>query len=661
MDFTRSDSDGASQSRKRKRVDEVVTDGGHRRTVSSQRPPPNYSPLQPISSSNGPPLSNNTFLDQPLHQPQKASTRHQDILRPTGTSSNHLRTGMYSPRPHDQIHRLQRPVAFSEGSTNGDNFPLNFPGRQRQNASTLYQDIVVPSNQPQSRIPSLSLHDHSYPPSTPATRSPGSLQREGSALDWSLRHPRQSVASHMNTAILRQGNKSESSAHPTSDIGLSYSYVSQEPDTDTFNNGSYVGDNTHLDWPLHEPHQTHAPQSALPHSGNNLPWDMPFYQGQEYKQQQDHQLKAYSPLHDTNQPNQQHPVLDPAPQRNMLQVRDEASHDLEFDNLPLLGDNAQYFPSGSPGNMWNMSMTPEDLPPRNDFLSPSQPLSSNYQFGHDNWAEFMGVEMENAIIHNDPGFANNWVIPERLRFQGVNVQAAGDNAQVQENPAHVPRQATDSLQNNIPISNHSEHPMNSNGYSWQFSRPSPMPQKSQAQQTQSYQIQSHPIQPQESQTYQIQSQPNQPQQSQPYQIQPQQNHSHQIQPEQVQPEQIQPAQIEPEQVAAAATPQPAPIPAAAQGPQVKLCKEPGCNRPRLFQTSRARKCREHLENSLPESRLDQGATAGQNMCSGCNGLRPRRAPGKTCWECFCKGTRQRWGVCDGCPAVWCPNRVVEEA
>lgn len=153
-----------------------------------------------------------------------------------------------------------------------------------------------------------------------------------------------------------------------------------------------------------------------------------------------------------------------------------------------------------------------------------------------------------------------------------------------------------------------KHPVTSNGYSWQVSSPSSMPQE----------------------------------------IQPQQN---------------QPEQIQPEQAAAAATPQPAPNPTAAQNQPIKMCKEPGCNRPRLFQTSRVRKCREHLENPLPESRehtLNQGATAGQDMCSGCNGLRPHRAPGKTCWECFCKGRRQRWGVCDGCPAFWCPNRIVEE-
>ncbi|KAK3504379.1 hypothetical protein B0T13DRAFT_391163, partial [Neurospora crassa] len=109
---------------------------------------------------------------------------------------------------------------------------------------------------------------------------------------------------------------------------------------------------------------------------------------------------------------------------------------------------------------------------------------------------------------------------------------------------------------------------------------------------------------------------------------------------------------------------PATNPTASQDRPIKRREEPGCNRLTLFQTRKARKCREHLENSLSESRshtLNKGTTAAQDMCSGCNGLRPRRAPGKTCWECFCKGQSQRWGVCDGCPAFWCPNRVVEEA
>lgn len=171
---------------------------------------------------------------------------------------------MYSPCPHDHIHRPQRPAAFSEGSVDGDNSPLKFPCRQRQDASTLYQDIVVPGRQPKSQIPSLSLHNQSYPPMTPTTRLYGSLQFNGSALDWFPRHPRQSVASHMNPAIPRQGNKSQSSAHPTSDIDLSYSYMSQEPGTDTLNNGSLIGDNAHLDRPLHEPQQIHALQSSLP-------------------------------------------------------------------------------------------------------------------------------------------------------------------------------------------------------------------------------------------------------------------------------------------------------------------------------------------------------------------------------------------------------------
>ncbi|KAK3504378.1 hypothetical protein B0T13DRAFT_379048, partial [Neurospora crassa] len=92
-----------------------------------------------------------------------------------------------------------------------------------------------------------------------------------------------------------------------------------------------------------------------------------------------------------------------------------------------------------------------------------------------------------------------------------------------------------------------------------------------------------------------------------------------------------------------------------------MCKIPGCDQPTLAQTKRSSKCRDHLENPPPRSRetdLSEAVATGQGFCSGCNGLRPRRAPNRTCWECFCKGRRQRWGVCDGCPASWCPNRVI---
>ncbi|KAL0472871.1 hypothetical protein QR685DRAFT_415099, partial [Neurospora intermedia] len=92
-----------------------------------------------------------------------------------------------------------------------------------------------------------------------------------------------------------------------------------------------------------------------------------------------------------------------------------------------------------------------------------------------------------------------------------------------------------------------------------------------------------------------------------------------------------------------------------------MCKIPGCGQPTLAQTKRSSKCRDHLENPPPRSRetdLSEAVATGQRFCGGCNGLRPHRALNRTCWECFCKGRCQRWGVCDGCPASWCPNRVI---
>ncbi|EAA30092.1 hypothetical protein GE21DRAFT_5020 [Neurospora crassa] len=106
------------------------------------------------------------------------------------------------------------------------------------------------------------------------------------------------------------------------------------------------------------------------------------------------------------------------------------------------------------------------------------------------------------------------------------------------------------------------------------------------------------------------------------------------------------------------------VPAVMQNLNLKICDEHECGEPTFYLTQRARKCRFHLENPPPQTRwedLDHAPTADPDACSGCNGLRPRRAPGRTCWECLCKNRRQRYGVCDGCPASWCPNRVVEGA
>ncbi|KAK1773960.1 hypothetical protein QBC45DRAFT_288242, partial [Copromyces sp. CBS 386.78] len=104
-----------------------------------------------------------------------------------------------------------------------------------------------------------------------------------------------------------------------------------------------------------------------------------------------------------------------------------------------------------------------------------------------------------------------------------------------------------------------------------------------------------------------------------------------------------------------------PQPAAIQNAHLRMCQVPGCDQPTLAQTRRSYRCRDHLDNPPPRSReaaLNEAVAAGHGYCTGCNGLRPRRAPGRNCWECLCKNRRQRFGVCDGCPASWCPNRDV---
>ncbi|KAK3399390.1 hypothetical protein B0T20DRAFT_478750 [Sordaria brevicollis] len=107
---------------------------------------------------------------------------------------------------------------------------------------------------------------------------------------------------------------------------------------------------------------------------------------------------------------------------------------------------------------------------------------------------------------------------------------------------------------------------------------------------------------------------------------------------------------------------PAVIPAAAQGQAQAgyICRKRGCDLPRMYQTPRARFCRTHLSNTMPLTRVPQlnnEATAAADQCSGCNSLRPRRAPGKTCWDCYCKAQRRMYGNCAGCPGSRCPNMV----
>lgn len=79
----------------------------------------------------------------------------------------------------------------------------------------------------------------------------------------------------------------------------------------------------------------------------------------------------------------------------------------------------------------------------------------------------MGVEMEDAMVRNNLRFANNAVIPERLHFQGVDLQAA--QAHVQGQLIQVARQATNPLMTDSLIPNQSDQlkdPTPSNGYSW---------------------------------------------------------------------------------------------------------------------------------------------------------------------------------------------------
>ena len=92
-------------------------------------------------------------------------------------------------------------------------------------------------------------------------------------------------------------------------------------------------------------------------------------------------------------------------------------------------------------------------------------------------------------------------------------------------------------------------------------------------------------------------------------------------------------------------------------PALRMCDENGCQEPTYHQTNRARKCRYHHKNKTPRSRLpDREAvtTANPMDCSGCNGRNQRRAPGRNCWQCYCKWKSLKGG-CAGCPG--CPVAV----
>lgn len=114
-------------------------------------------------------------------------------------------------------------------------------------------------------------------------------------------------------------------------------------------------------------------------------------------------------------------------------------------------------------------------------------------------------------------------------------------------------------------------------------------------------------------------------------------------------------------------PAPPGLPSAAAGVQnshIYICDEVGCGQPTRAQTKRSRKCRDHMENPPPRSResvLDEAVAAGHGYCTGCNGRHPRRAPGRSCWECYCKHKCWANNTCDGCPAVRCPNRTFVDA
>ncbi|KAK3399388.1 hypothetical protein B0T20DRAFT_478748 [Sordaria brevicollis] len=142
-------------------------------------------------------------------------------------------------------------------------------------------------------------------------------------------------------------------------------------------------------------------------------------------------------------------------------------------------------------------------------------------------------------------------------------------------------------------------------------------------------------------------------------------------PGHVQDPEQEPLQIGPPlEAPAPALPEPPVPPAAAAAPvggdgQAPLiCKKRGCTRPRQHQTSRSRFCTIHLLNGMPRARgggPNQIVLAAENYCTGCNGFRLRRAPGKSCWDCFCKCRRQKNdGVCAGCPGSRCPNHIAEE-
>ncbi|KAK1773959.1 hypothetical protein QBC45DRAFT_426289 [Copromyces sp. CBS 386.78] len=317
---------------------------------------------------------------------------------------------------------------------------------------------------------------------------------------------------------------------------------------------------------------------------------------------------------------------------------------------------------GSAGTFSNSSLIDHSGP-----LSTSQPLLSNHDFGrsNSNWEESLRQELQASVMSNNFGFAAKEVLPNTPLFQGVN--SLGGSVHGQEELGQVAQRSTNSFGHVISITDQPEQLVGPNGSpssEAQHFQHQPLDYQAQIQQQQLQH--QHFIQhqlPLEDQHFIQHQLPIEDQHFIQHQLPIEDQHfiqhqlpiegQHFIQNQPIQPPQAAPADEDPPA---------AEHPIGPQGQGLKICRKEGCNRPRLYQTNRSRFCQEHMDNSMPGSRthlLDQDTMANDDMCSGCHGLRPRRAPGELCWDCFCKGRRKRQG-CDGCPALKCPNRIVEE-
>lgn len=700
MQYTYRGSKIASPPPKRRRVSVPM---GNRSRWGEHPPPQSFSnsfsarhlsPVTPASSSNdGPLLTGNAFSGNNGH-----------------SNSPFANTLTYSCSP-------KIPATLPENPDKRHNMSHDHPIVQQPKAVSLSHDIPGPRNNLQSGNHFPSPHVYSYSTKSGAGSSSDSTEGSNAHFNGTRRRLGQRAALHTNTPI----SSSRNAPHNVTHLSDSHHSRPQPQGPGISPNGSILGGHTHLDQPVgHIPPSSPFPQTVLPHEQlSHGQTSVPRAHSEGYNLDPSMRPEANESPRVTNQASNEHQINHPAQQissQDMVALRRTQQQMLDmlhaFKNQSV-NQLLSSFPA-NPNHTWNLSRTPEDfLRWKSSVSAGSSPLS-NHKDSQSNGFGSMGVELEGLMIPNDLGIADQAAVPEALVFQNIDSHTNGARPQQQlvqfaswpmdtlqfgalgpadqghdminsfanleqtPNPPQAPEQIPSPMQAVAPMA--SQAPQSTDDM--------PFPNIDMQVYGAHHQEPLDQVAPQPADQFQynlqapgqgynlmnpvgnVEEMPHPPQEPHPIQSQVQAASpvpGHLDNPGHMQHPPHEPQQIHPHlQAAAPALPEPLQPAAAAvdaNGQPIRMCKKPGCDRPRQHQTARSRFCTVHLENGMPRSRggaPNQDVVANDQLCSGCNALRPRRAPGKACWECFCKNRRQRKQTCPGCPASTCPNRIAED-